>query len=61
MKPQRIVFALVGIVFLIAGTSSAQQVKTDYDRSANFGQYKTDVHDNLWVKGPWNTPLRGKV
>jgi hypothetical protein len=22
---------------------------------------KLDVHDNLWVKGPWKTPLRGKV
>jgi len=26
---------------LFAGAVSAQQVKTDYDRSANFGQYKT--------------------
>ena len=41
MKPQRIVLALTGIVLVVAGTSSAQQVKTDYDRSANFGQYKT--------------------
>ena len=29
------------MMFLFAGKSSAQQVKTDYDRSANFGQYKT--------------------
>ena len=41
MKPQRIVLALMGIVLVVAGTSSAQQVKTDYDRNANFGQYKT--------------------
>lgn len=41
MKPQGIVLALMGIVLVVAGRSSAQQVKTDYDRSANFGQYKT--------------------
>jgi len=29
------------MVLLLASVSSAQQVKTDYDRNANFGQYKT--------------------
>ena len=28
-------------MLLLAGIASAQQVKTDYDRSANFAQYKT--------------------
>jgi hypothetical protein len=41
MKLQRAVFVLIGMMFLFAGKSSAQQVKTDYDRNANFGQYKT--------------------
>ncbi len=41
MKLQRVVFVLIGMMFLFAAKSSAQQVKTDYDRSANFGQYKT--------------------
>jgi len=41
MKLQRIVFVLIGMMFLFAGKSLAQQVKTDYDRSTNFGQYKT--------------------
>src|SRR5712692_11297890 len=41
MKLQRVVFVLIGMMFLFAGKSSAQQVKTDYDHSANFGQYKT--------------------
>ena len=41
MKVQRAIFASVGIVLLCAGVSSAQQVKTDYDRNADFGQYKT--------------------
>jgi hypothetical protein len=41
MKLQRIVVVLMGMMFLLAGKSSAQQVKIDYDRSANFAQYKT--------------------
>ncbi len=41
MKLQRVVFVLIGMMFLFAAKSSAQQVKTDYDRGANFGQYKT--------------------
>jgi len=41
MKVQRVMFALTAMMFLFAGKSSAQQVKTDYDRSADFSQYKT--------------------
>jgi hypothetical protein len=41
MKTQKIAFFLTGIMLLLAGIASAQQVKTDYDRSANFAQYKT--------------------
>ena len=41
MKLQRVVFALIGMMFLFVAKSSAQQVKTDYDRGVNFGQYKT--------------------
>jgi hypothetical protein len=41
MKVQRVVFALMAMMFLFAGKSPAQQVKTDYDRSADFSQYKT--------------------
>jgi Domain of unknown function (DUF4136) len=41
MKVQKVVFALITIMFLFATQSPAQQVKTDYDRSANFAQYKT--------------------
>jgi len=29
-------FALMAMIFLFAGKSPAQQVKTDYDRSADF-------------------------
>jgi len=41
MKYGKILFALIGMFCLLAGKSVAQQVKTDYDRSADFSQYKT--------------------
>jgi hypothetical protein len=55
MNVQRTIFASVGMVLLCAGVSSGQQVKTDYDRSTNFAQYKTyswekvQTQDQLWV------------
>jgi hypothetical protein len=52
MKLQRAVFVLVGMVFLFAGKSSAQQVKTDYDHSANFSQYKTYSWEKVQTKDP---------
>jgi hypothetical protein len=50
MKLQRAVLALMGMMFLFAGKSSAQQVKTDYDRNANFGQYKTYSWERVKTK-----------
>jgi Domain of unknown function (DUF4136) len=52
MKMQRVVFVLIGMMFLFAGKSSAQQVKTDYDHSANFGQYKTYSWEKVQTKDP---------
>jgi hypothetical protein len=55
MNVQRTIFASVGIVLLSATVLLAQQVKTDYDRSADFSQYKTyswekvQTQDPLWV------------
>src|SRR5579862_9717696 len=55
MNAQRTIFASVGMTLLFAAASFAQQVKTDYDRSANFSQYKTyswekvQTQDQLWV------------
>jgi hypothetical protein len=55
MNVQRTIFASVGIALLFATASFAQQVKTDYDRGANFSQYKTyswekvQTQDPLWV------------
>jgi hypothetical protein len=40
------------MMFLFAGTSSAQQVKTDYDHNANFGQYKTYSWEKVQTKDP---------
>src|SRR6202047_789509 len=68
MNVQRI-FASGGIALLFATASFAQQVKTDYDRSANFSQYKTyswekvQTQDPLWVdriKEAVNTALTAK-
>jgi hypothetical protein len=52
MKVQRIVLVLMGMVFLLASNSSAQQVKTDYDRSANFAQYKTYSWEQIKTQDP---------
>jgi hypothetical protein len=55
MNVQSKIFASVGIVLLAATASFAQQVKTDYDRSTDFSQYKTyswekvQTQDQLWV------------
>jgi len=69
MNVQRSIFASVGIALLFATASFAQQVKTDYDRSADFSQYKTyswekvQTQDPLWVdriKDAVNTALVAK-
>jgi hypothetical protein len=52
MKMQKIVFILTGIMLLLAGVASAQQVKTDYDRSANFAQYKTYTWEHIQTQDP---------
>jgi Domain of unknown function (DUF4136) len=50
MKLRRAAIVLIGTMFLFAGKASAQQVKTDYDRSANFGQYKTYSWEKVKTK-----------
>jgi hypothetical protein len=52
MKLQRLMFALTAMMFLFAGKSSAQQVKTDYDRSADFSQYKTYSWEHVKTQDP---------
>ena len=69
MKTQHKIFASVGIALLAATASYAQQVKTDYDRSTDFSQYKTyswekvQTQDPLWVErieGAVNAALTAK-
>src|SRR5712675_530917 len=69
MNTKHKIFASIGIVFLTATASFAQHVKTDYDRSTDFSQYKTyswekvQTQDPLWVdriKEAVNTALSAK-
>jgi hypothetical protein len=55
MNVQRTVFVLIGIMLLFAGKLSAGQVKTDYDRSADFGQYKTYSWEQVKTRDPLDT------
>jgi len=50
MKLQKAVFVLMGMMLFFAGQLSAQQVKTDFDRNANFGQYKTYSWEQVKTK-----------
>ena len=52
MKVQRAVFVLMGMVLLFVAKLSAGQVKTDYDRSANFSQYKTYSWEQVKTRDP---------
>ena len=54
MKVQRVVFAMMGMVLLFAGKLLAGQVKTDYDRNADFGQYKTYSWEQVKTQDPLN-------
>jgi hypothetical protein len=69
MKIQKKVIVLIGLAFFLANASFARQVKTDYDRAANFSQYKTyswekvQTADPLWVdriKAAVNATLAAK-
>jgi hypothetical protein len=50
MKMHKVLLVLIGMMFLFAGRTSAQQVKTDYDRRANFAQYKTYSWEHVKTK-----------
>jgi Domain of unknown function (DUF4136) len=52
MKVQKAIFSLMGMLLLFAVKSSAGQVKTDYDRNANFGQYKTYSWEQVKTQDP---------
>ena len=50
MKLQKAGIVLMGLALFLANGTFAQQVKTDYDRAANFSQYKTYSWQNLKTK-----------
>jgi len=52
MKLQRVALMLMGLMLLFAARSSAQDVKTDYDRNANFAQYKTYSWERIKTQDP---------
>ena len=69
MQKRKKVTVLIGLVLFLANALFAQEVKTDYDRAANFSQYKTyswekvQTPDPLWVdriKAAVNTVLAAK-
>jgi hypothetical protein len=68
-KMQSKLLASVGVAVLFSTATLAQQVKTDYDRGANFNQYKTfswekvQTQDPLWIdriKSAVNATLTAK-
>ncbi len=52
MNAQRAVLTSVGAVLLLTTATFAQQVKTDYDRNADFSQYKTYSWENVQTQDP---------
>ena len=52
MKFQSKIAASVGVMLVLATSSFAQHVKTDYDHSADFGQYKTYSWQKVQTKNP---------
>ena len=52
MKKHKVIFGFISVVFFLAVSLFAQDVKTDYDRSANFTQYKTYSWDKVTTQDP---------
>ncbi|HTC94692.1 MAG TPA: DUF4136 domain-containing protein [Terriglobales bacterium] len=51
MKNNKLLVSIV-LLFCFAAASFAQQVKTDYDRSVNFNQYKTYTWEKVQTRDP---------
>jgi Domain of unknown function (DUF4136) len=52
MKLHSRIATSAGLMLLLACVSFAQNVKTDYDHNANFGQYKTYSWEKVQTKDP---------
>ena len=58
----RNVFVSIATLFVLTAASLAQDVKTDYNRSANFGQYKTYSWEKVQTKDPlWIDRIKSAV
>ena len=52
MKLHKSIFVSVALLFCLTAAAFAQQVKTDYDHNANFGQYKTFSWEKVQTQDP---------
>jgi hypothetical protein len=52
MKLQSTKLFSIALFFVLTAAAFAQQVKTDYDHNANFGQYKTYSWEKVQTKDP---------
>jgi hypothetical protein len=52
MKLQNKMLVSIATFFVFIAASFAEQVKTDYDHNANFGQYKTYSWEKVQTKDP---------
>ena len=52
MKVKNTICFSIAMFFVLTAASFAQQVKTDYDHNANFGQYKTYSWEKVKTKDP---------
>jgi Domain of unknown function (DUF4136) len=52
MKTQKTLMLSIAMIMLMSIPSVAQQIKTDYDRNANFTQYKTYSWSDVKTKDP---------
>jgi hypothetical protein len=59
---QRMIFASIGIALFFATASFGQEVKTDYDRSADFSKYRTYCWERVETKDPlWIDRIKAAV
>jgi Domain of unknown function (DUF4136) len=62
MNAHNRIFNTIGIVLLTAAASFAQQVKTDYDRTADFTHYKTYSWEKVQTQNPlWVSRIKEAV
>jgi hypothetical protein len=52
MRVQNTIFFSIATFVVLTAASFAQQVKTDYDHNANFGQYKTYSWEKVQTQDP---------